>query len=401
MPIAKEVLSALRSALAHLDDPIYLENHPLAGRIRFIAEAAPSSRGKILRRALRLAIEALDPHPNGDESGAQLQCYQVLYRYAIAKQSILAIAAQLNISERQAYRELERSVEALAAVLFPEETAFEPSVAPAVLDMQTSLRSEVERLSVAEKQRLDLAALVTDVVESARYLAESRGIEIILCCPSGEMAVFAHRVMLRQVLLNLLSHAVVQHQGARIGVKLESLEGTALVHITYLTSNPGVQAGPETPLAVAAQLAETLGVIWSKQRDADGTTRISLRIPLLRERVILIVDDNEGLIALFRRYLAHQPYRVYAACSASQALRAVDQIRPDVIILDVMMPEQDGWEALMSLRANPAGRAARVVVCSIINDPQLSAALGADGFLHKPVDRASLLQLLDRVVASR
>ena len=58
------------------------------------------------------------------------------------------------------------------------------------------------------------------------------------------------------------------------------------------------------------------------------------------------------------------------------------------------MPTRDGWEVLQEIRQNEAGAKAKVLVCSIINDPDLAAAMGADGFLHKPVDRASLLQAL-------
>ena len=77
----------------------------------------------------------------------------------------------------------------------------------------------------------------------------------------------------------------------------------------------------------------------------------------------------------------------------------LDRIHPDVVILDVMMPGRDGWEVLQTLRRSEAGAEARVLVCSIINDPQLAKALGANGFLHKPVDRASLLQALDRLIS--
>ena len=71
------------------------------------------------------------------------------------------------------------------------------------------------------------------------------------------------------------------------------------------------------------------------------------------------------------------------------------RVRPDVVILDVMMPDRDGWELLQTLRTHEPEKATRVIICSVIKDPDLAFALGADGFLHKPVDRAQLLQALE------
>ena len=112
-----KLLSQLRQALAHLDDPLYLEGLDLARQISLVAQSPDLSKGQNLRRALQLAIATLDPEPNRASPVVEPRSYQVLCRYAIAKQSMVAIARQLDISQRQAYRELYRGIEALARIL--------------------------------------------------------------------------------------------------------------------------------------------------------------------------------------------------------------------------------------------------------------------------------------------
>jgi CheY-like chemotaxis protein len=67
---------------------------------------------------------------------------------------------------------------------------------------------------------------------------------------------------------------------------------------------------------------------------------------------------------------------------------------PDAIILDVMMPEMDGWEFLQRLRARPETALIPVVICSIFNDPELAYSLGASLYLPKPVSRDNVLKAL-------
>jgi CheY-like chemotaxis protein len=70
-----------------------------------------------------------------------------------------------------------------------------------------------------------------------------------------------------------------------------------------------------------------------------------------------------------------------------------------VIILDVMMPDIDGWEILGRLRSHPSTSAIPVVVCTILAQEELALSLGASGFLLKPITRQALLEELDRQAA--
>lgn len=395
MPCPKEFAWAVRSALARLHDPAYLETHPLASQLAFVAEAPELTRGNLLRRTLRLSIEALDPGVGVPPSSPQARPYHVLRGRYLLGESLEQVAAELGISRRQAFREVKRAVEALAEMLWDGCTLRGEH---AQGEASGRLQAEVERLAQTSRQEVDIGELVGGAVEGARRLADERALMVELSLESSGLRVPVNRVMLRQAILNLLSHAVRVHQGGRLPVSLRRSGQQALIQLTYRPGPNATEAARSgEPYAVAAQLLQTLGIDWSQEGLPDGSARISLRIPLTEARRLLVIDDNEGLIRLFERYLEGQPYRVFSATNAAQALEMLPQLEPQVVILDVMMPERDGWEVLESLRQSDPERRTRVVVCSIINDPQLAAAMGADGFLHKPVDRAGLLHALERI----
>lgn len=395
------LITEMQTVLAHLDDPLYLEKHALAQRIWLDSEPGAMSRGQALRRAVRLAIAELDPSTAADGERLRARSYQVLYRYAVARQGMPAIAPSLGISERQAYRDLRSAAEALVNMLsrFFHESAVDGGGAGTSFSLAEQVRDELQRLSRYGVQQVDVGQMLEEVVQSVQVLAYAGPVKLVVAEKAKSLMVVASRVMLRQAFINLLSHMVSVETHHPVVVRLERNGTQACVQFRYYPPRSLVGPRPTDPYAMAIQILDSLGISWEQIKDGSCTT-ISLSISLVRERTVLIVDDNEGVIALFRRYLQHQPYRVHGAQNATRALDIVDQLEPDVVILDVMMPDRDGWEALRALRLTGAGRRARVIVCTIINDPRLATALGADAFLHKPVDRLRLNQALQDVLSS-
>ena len=109
------------------------------------------------------------------------------------------------------------------------------------------------------------------------------------------------------------------------------------------------------------------------------------------------LPNNEGLVELLQRYLAGYAFRVIAAASGEEGLRLAQGLTPDAIVLDVMMPGMDGWEFLQRLRGRPQMVTTPVIICSVINDPELAYSLGASLFLPKPVSRDDVLAALREV----
>ncbi len=393
-PEQEELINDLRSALAHLDDPLYLERHALAERIALVAHSPEIARGQLLRRTLRLAIESLDPGAEVSVNSPEGRAYQVLHRHAIAKESMTAVALHLDISERQAYRELRRALESLAQILihFDAETGFPPD--ETALSRAVKVKQELERLETVRYQAVALNALVADVVENVRPLARERGLVVTLRDETRGVIVTTHRVMLRQAILNLLSYITTAQTKGEIIVRLARADDCVRLQFAYRPANRNILDDPTSPYQMAQQLLDSLGIEHTLEYVRDGNVVLALSVQPAEEHVVLVIDDNSGIISLFRSYLRGQPYRVEGAANAAEALRLLDEVQPAIILLDVMMPDRDGWELLPLLRRHPLGARAKVIICSIINDPRLATALGADSFLHKPVDRADLLTAL-------
>jgi DNA-binding response OmpR family regulator len=102
---------------------------------------------------------------------------------------------------------------------------------------------------------------------------------------------------------------------------------------------------------------------------------------------------------LFRNYLAHQPYQLLTAADGKQAMRMAREFRPELIVLDVMLPEQDGWEILQGLKKSPETRTIPVLICSVLDVSDLALSLGADGFLKKPPGEQDFLETLANFIA--
>lgn len=116
--------------------------------------------------------------------------------------------------------------------------------------------------------------------------------------------------------------------------------------------------------------------------------------------VILVVDDIATNIALVKAMLRNKNYEVISAQSGAQALKIAGEKRPDIIILDIMMPGMDGYEVLARLRSNVETKDIKVVMLSAISkeeDIQKAMELGADDYITKPIVVKKLHDALDKL----
>jgi DNA-binding response OmpR family regulator len=100
---------------------------------------------------------------------------------------------------------------------------------------------------------------------------------------------------------------------------------------------------------------------------------------------ILTIDDNPQLIEMLRLCLEKQHYEVIAAHSGSEGLRKFEDNHPDLVILDIMMPDMDGWEVCRSLREMSPN--VPILILTVLKEKAnivRGLAMGADGFVAKP-----------------
>jgi CheY-like chemotaxis protein len=109
---------------------------------------------------------------------------------------------------------------------------------------------------------------------------------------------------------------------------------------------------------------------------------------------ILVVDDDPTVQDLMSRYLTKEGFRVVAAGGGKEGLRLAKELKPDLITLDVLMAEMDGWAVLSALKADRETADIPVIVMTMFDDKEMGFALGASDYLTKPVDRDRLLAVL-------
>jgi excisionase family DNA binding protein len=111
--------------------------------------------------------------------------------------------------------------------------------------------------------------------------------------------------------------------------------------------------------------------------------------------LVLLVDDDDNVRELVRVNLEFEGYRVREAGSAEEGLTAIEEARPDLVLLDVMMPQTDGWEMLRTIQEQYGAGAIPVVMFSGKVDEQAlqqASTSGAHAFVGKPFDMQQLIE---------
>ena len=110
---------------------------------------------------------------------------------------------------------------------------------------------------------------------------------------------------------------------------------------------------------------------------------------------ILVIDDNEACREAMLASLTHAGFRVYGAADGREGVEAVRRIQPDMVFMDLMMPEMDGWEAMAALRADPRTAVFPVIACTA-SAPDLERihAAGFRGCIPKPTRLPALVEAI-------
>jgi CheY-like chemotaxis protein len=149
-------------------------------------------------------------------------------------------------------------------------------------------------------------------------------------------------------------------------------------------------------------------VVWLPWRDRELAGSTDQPLPPARAagahagETVLVVEDNDHAAELMRLHLQPEGFRVVRVGDARGALDWLATGRPSVVLLDLLLPDMDGWDLLRRLK-EPGSAAAGVpvVIVSIVPDVQRGLALGASAVLQKPVTRDELLGAVQEVAVAR
>ncbi len=296
------------------------------------------------------------------------------------------------------------------------------------------------------QEKVSLAEVVERAISATTSLFDQKTIKLIKKIDQNIPDIIGDPDKLIQVVINLFSNAVkftqkgdvtcrVQQKGNEVIVSVKDT-GIGIAHEDYgavfeqfkqvggdtLTDKP---KGTGLGLPICKEIVEHHGGhIWvdstvgkgstfsfaipfvpSENNNGDKTKPIHLNdlVKQLREQMvfselkangansnILVVDDDDSIRSLLDQELSEAGYCIQQATNGKEALECIRRNRPDLIILDVMMPEMNGFDVAAILKNDPQTMDIPIIILSIVQDKARGFRIGVDRYLTKPIDTAQL-----------
>ena len=301
------------------------------------------------------------------------------------------------------------------------------------------LLNDILDLSKVEAGRMDLQRSIFSVEQTLEYglsmvreRAVRHDITLLLEVAPEVGLIDADELRIKQVMLNLLSNAVkFTPDGGEVVVRAR-VEGPELV-VTVSDSGIGVapddrerifesfqqagrgaqqQEGTGLGLTLSRRILELLGGrMWLETELGVGST-FGFALPLgttskssapsaepvsVQGPLVVVIEDDRPSLELLTLYLEGAGVEVVGARDGPSGLEIVRRKQPAAVVLDIRLPDMDGWEVLTALKADPVTAEIPVVVVSMLDERGTGFALGAAEYLVKPVSREHVLAALARV----
>jgi signal transduction histidine kinase/CheY-like chemotaxis protein len=287
-------------------------------------------------------------------------------------------------------------------------------------------------------ESVSLAPLIDEVVGTARQLAQQNKNNLVVEAQEKLGVLTVDPMRLRQILLNLLSNACkFTSQGE---VKLRARKVTdGRNWVEFAVADTGIGMTPEQQaklfeeftqadsstarryggtglgLAITRKLARMMGGDVTVTSEPGKGSVFTARLPAGPDPVakaatngsrppgndcVLVVDDDATARELIAEQLKAEGFSVVTAAGGLEGLKLAKELRPIAITLDVMMPDLDGWSVLAALRQDADLAEIPVIMITILDEHRRGVALGAAGYLTKPIDRERLHRMVSRFRAS-
>jgi len=285
-------------------------------------------------------------------------------------------------------------------------------------------------------ETVNLAPLLEDVIGTARQLAEQNKNRLVVESPDNLGSLTVDPMRLRQILLNLLSNACKFTQQGEVKLRVKKVvDGRNWIEIAVADTGIGMtpeqqaklfeeftQADSSTArqyggtglgLAITRKLARMMGGDVTVASEPGKGSVFTVRLPGSAEAqarsstgsdgrrsptagCVLVIDDDATARELIADHLKAEGFSAVTAAGGVEGLKLAKELRPTAITLDVIMPDLDGWSVLTALRQDPELAEIPVIMITIVDEHRRGIALGAAGYLTKPIDREQLHRLVSR-----
>jgi signal transduction histidine kinase/DNA-binding response OmpR family regulator len=280
---------------------------------------------------------------------------------------------------------------------------------------------------------LSVANIFGEVVSALRPLAEKKA-QTLSSNADRSLAVHADATRCKQVLMNLVGNAIkFTPEGSSIEITAQQADRE--VQVKVRDNGPGIPReeqkrifdafyrlrksgegaeGTGLGLAITESLVKLQGGSLGLESEPGHGSCFYFSLPVAtavrepRAQVakvaqkpakapkILIIEDDATTVQLIESQLTSSGYQVVSCDQPERAVEMAAEVQPQAITLDLLMKPTSGWEILLHLKQDPRTTSIPVVVVTVVDNPGTGAALGADEYLVKPVDKATLLAAVER-----
>jgi DNA-binding response OmpR family regulator len=287
-------------------------------------------------------------------------------------------------------------------------------------------------------QDLSVETIFGEVVSALRPLAEKKSQTLSSRAEAG-LGVHADATRSKQVLMNLVGNAIkFTQEGGHIellaqqvdrevqvkvcddgpGIPLEEQKRIFEAFYRLRKSGEGVE-GTGLGLAITASLVKLQGGNLALESGPGRGSCFYFSLPIAKAvqearlrgakgapkptkaPMILTIEDDRLASHLLETQLTSSGYEVITCNQSERALEMAAELRPQAITLDLLMKPTSGWEILLQLKRDHRTASIPVIVVTIVDQPSTGAAIGADDYLVKPVDKATLLAAVGRCLEGR
>jgi len=308
-----------------------------------------------------------------------------------------------------------------------------------------ALINDILDLSKIEAGRMDLnpkiffpRSTADTILESLTPLAGEKGIQMDSAFPEKFPPIESDEARVHQILQNIIGNAVkftdrgsvtitgrndkeniyISVADTGIGIPQEQLRNIFEEFRQVDGSSSREFEGTGLGLAIAYKSAKMLGGDITVESVLENGSTFILALPIKwhgsehlvepshrkphigikpERKTVLVVDDDPEAANLISSSLLHEGYNTIAATSGKEALKLAESYRPFAITLDILMPDMDGWEVLQALKKNPDTKDIPVIIISITKDRETGFALGAVGYVTKPVSKELLISEIHKI----